>query len=113
VRRRTVRQLVPGQEGAVAVGLLYDAATKRIWVAGGNTGTVTAYDSRTGELLFSADVDTDTDPTDNPFLNDVAITRDAVYVTDSTRGRLVVIPLRRGAGLPAPGTFTTLPLTGD
>jgi len=113
VRRRTVRELVPGQAGAVAVGLLYDAATKRIWVAGGTTGTVTAYDSRTGRLLFSADVDTNTDPTDNPFLNDVAITRDAVHVTDSTRGRLVVIPLGRGAALPAPGTFRTLPITGD
>jgi hypothetical protein len=61
VRTGTVRQLVAGRQGAVAVGLLYDAATKRIWVAGGATGTVTAYDSRTGEQLFAADVDTDTD----------------------------------------------------
>jgi DNA-binding beta-propeller fold protein YncE len=113
VRERTVRPLVPRRTGAVAVGLLYDAATKRIWVAGGATGTVTAYDSRTGRLLFSADADTDTDATNDPFLNDVVVTRDAVYVTDSRRGRLVVIPLGRDARLPAPGTSLTLPLTGD
>ncbi len=82
-------------------------------MAGGATGTVTAYDSRTGRLLFSADADTDTDATNDPFLNDVVETRDAVYVTDSRRGRLVVIPLGRGARLPAPGTSLTLPLTGD
>ncbi len=77
VRERTVRQLVPGRAGEVAVGLLYDAATQRIWVAGGSTGDITAYDSRTGAQLFTVNSGA------GRFLNDVAITRDAVYVTDS------------------------------
>lgn len=114
VRDDAVRLLVPGSDGAVAVGLLYDPATKRIWVAGGATGTITAYDSRTGERLFTADTGA------GRFLNDVAITRDAVYVTDSTpseadpsTGEILVVPLGRGGSLPADGTFERRLLTGD
>jgi hypothetical protein len=105
-RGGALRTLVAGRAGAVAVGLLYDARTKRVWVAGGPTGTITAYDARSGEQLFSA-------RTGGGFLNDVAITRDAVYVTDSTGARIFVVPLGRGSALPADGTFTTLPVTGD
>jgi hypothetical protein len=60
------------------------------WPAGQH-GHITAYDSRTGARLFAADVDKDAARHD-PFLNDVAVTRDAVYVTDSTTGRLFVVP---------------------
>lgn len=105
-RGGSLRTLVEGRAGAVAVGLLYDAATKRIWVAGGRTGVITAYDSRTGEQLFTAQ-------TGGGFLNDVAVSRDAVYVTDSTAGRIYVVPLGRAARLPADGTFEVLPVTGD
>lgn len=101
-----LRTLVEGRDDAVAVGLLYDPATKRIWVAGGPTGVITAYDARTGEQLFTAQ-------TEGGFLNDVAITRDAVYVTDSTTGQLFVVPLGKGARLPADDTFEVLPVTGD
>ncbi len=108
VREGTVRQLVAGRPGEVAVGLLYDAATKRIWVAGGATGDITAYDSRTGAQLFTVNTGT------GRFLNDVAITRDAVYVTDSTKNQILVVPLGRGASLPAAGTMASvLTLSGD
>ena len=105
-RNGVVRTLVPGRQGEVAVGLLYDEATRRLWVAGGATGDVTAYDARTGRTLFTVNTGA------GRFLNDVAITRDAVYVTDSTKAELVVIPTPRGA-LPAAGRFRTLPLRGD
>jgi streptogramin lyase len=108
VREGTVRQLVAGRAGEVAVGLLYDAATKRIWVAGGGTGDITAYDSRTGAPLFTVY----TGP--GRFLNDVAITRDAVYVTDSTKNQILVVPLGRGASLPPAGTAArVLTVIGD
>ena len=101
-----LRTLVPGQPGEIAVGLLYDAATQRLWVAGGSTGDVTAYDARSGRLLFTVNTGA------GRFLNDVAITRDAVYVTDSTRAQLIVVPTP-GGELPADGTFRTVALTGD
>ncbi len=103
-----MRQLVPGRAGEVAVGLLYDAATQRIWVAGGSTGDITAYDSRTGAQLFTVNSGA------GRFLNFVAITRDAVYVTDLRNNQILVVPLRRGASLPTAGTAArVLTLTGD
>jgi sugar lactone lactonase YvrE len=114
-RNGKLRTLVRGEPGEVAVGLLYDEATKRLWVAGGSTGDVTAYDARSGRELFTVNIGPGTSPGTSPrsrFLNDVAITPDAVYVTDSTRPELIVIPTP-GGRLPAPGTATVLPLTGD
>jgi len=103
--RRTV--LVPGVAGRVAVGMVYDARTDRLWVAGGATGAVTAYDGTTGEELGRWTVP------GSGFLNDVEITRGAAYVTDSSVQRLVVVPLGRHGKLPAADGATTLPLTGD
>jgi hypothetical protein len=98
--------LVDPVEDGVAVGIDYDRRADRLWVAGGDTGEVRVYDARTGELLetytFTAG-----------FLNDVVVTRDAVYVTDSLIQQLAVIPLGSGGSLPAPDEATTLALTGD
>jgi hypothetical protein len=107
VRRRVLRTLVPGQPGEeVAVGLLYDRATRRLWVAGGATGDIKAYDARTGRLLFRAE-------TPGGFLNDVAVTRDAVYVTDSFAAQVFVVPLGRRGRLPDPQAVRAVPVTGD
>ena len=46
-------------------------------------------------------------------LNDVAITRDAVYVTDSFNAQLVKIPLPANGSLPSEDDATLLPVTGD
>ena len=101
-----LRTLVRGRRGEVAVGLLHDAATNRLWVAGGTTGDVTAYDARTGKVLYAVNAG------GGRFLNDVAVTSEAVYVTDSRSAELVVVPTPGGA-LPAAGTFAELPVTGD
>jgi sugar lactone lactonase YvrE len=97
--------LVPGVEGRVAVGVEYDTARQVLWVAGGPTGTVRAYDTRTGDLLATYMFDAG-------FLNDLVVTRDAVYATDSMMQQLAVVPLS-GKELPDPQAATTLPLTGD
>jgi hypothetical protein len=97
--------LVPGVEGRVAVGLEYDNARQVLWVAGGPTGTIRAYDTRTGDLLATYTFDAG-------FLNDLVVTRDAVYATDSMMQQLAVVPLS-GKELPDPEAATTLPLTGD
>jgi hypothetical protein len=97
--------LVPGVEGRVAVGVEYDNARQVLWVAGGPTGTIRAYDTRTGDLLATYTFDAG-------FLNDLVVTRDAVYATDSMMQQLAVVPLS-GKELPDPEAATTLPLTGD
>ena len=97
--------LVPGVEGRVAVGVEYDKARQVLWVAGGPTGTIRAFDTRSGDLLATYTFDAE-------FLNDLVVTRDAVYATDSQMQQLAVVPLS-GRDLPAPEAATTLPLTGD
>ncbi len=97
--------LVPGT-GGVAVGTEYEVGADRLWVAGGETGEVRVYDGSSGALLetytFAAG-----------FLNDLVVTHEAVYATDSFIQQLAVVPLRAGAPLPAPSEATTLPLSGD
>ena len=46
-------------------------------------------------------------------MNDVAVTRDAVYVTDSGSPQLVVIPLGAHGSLPPPSAATLLPVGGE
>jgi len=49
------------------------------------------------------------------FINDLVVTRKAVYATDSFNQELVVVPLdrRHGHAVPASGPAQILPLTGD
>jgi hypothetical protein len=101
------RILVPGVAGQVAVGTEYDALRGRLWVAGGQTGLVRVYNARTGRLLQTYDFGL------GGFLNDLVVTRKAVYVTDSLNQRLDVIPLGWRHKLPAPSSAFTLPLGGD
>ncbi|MEX5718169.1 hypothetical protein [Geodermatophilus maliterrae] len=98
--------LVEGTPGGAAIGTEVDRQG-RLWVAGGGTGTGTVHDTRTGEVLASYAL---TAP-GATFVNDVVVTRDAAYFTDSVNPVLYVVPLGPG-GRPA-GPATTLPLTGD
>jgi outer membrane protein assembly factor BamB len=110
VRTGHGRILVPGVEGNVAVGVEYEARRNRLWVAGGPTGQVRVYNASTGTLLQTYSF---TGGVDGIFLNDLVVTRNAVYVTDSKTKQLDVIPLGRRGQLPAPSGVRTLPLSGD
>ncbi len=106
---RVTRLVDETTPGAAAVGMDYDERSGLLWVAGGGPasrglGTVTAYDGG-GREVFQTTVD------GARFLNDVVVTRDAAYVTDSGNAALVVLPLRRN-GRPT-GDVDQLPLTGD
>jgi hypothetical protein len=85
-----------------------------LWVAGGGSGfnagvgDVRVYDASSGELLR-----TFLPPGPVGALNDVAITHDAVYVTDSFNAQLVKIPLPADGSLPSTNSATLLPVTGD
>jgi hypothetical protein len=98
--------LVQGATGRVAVGIDYEAANDRLWVAGGPTGSIRAYDASSGALLAEYQVAAG-------FLNDVIVTDGAAYVTDSGIAQLIVIPLGADGSLPAPDAAIALPLTGD
>jgi hypothetical protein len=100
--------LAPGAEGRTAVGVEHDRVRDVLWVAGGSAAQVRAHDADTGEVLATYSF-----PGSNRFLNDLVVTRSAVYVTDSVNQELAVVPLTPGRSLPAPDAVTTLPLTGD
>jgi hypothetical protein len=113
LRTGSSKELAPGATGRVSVGIAYEASQNRLWVAGGGpgffgTGDVRVYDASSGELLA-----TFVPPGDVGFLNDVAITQDAVYVTDSFKAQLVKIPLPANGSLPSEDSVKLLPVTGD
>jgi hypothetical protein len=102
----------PGAPGLASAGIAYDAGHDRIWVAGVGPmllgiGDVRVYDASTGALLATYQVP------GVALMNDVAITPEAAYVTDSGFPQLVVIPLGPDGTLPPPSAATVLPLGGD
>ncbi|MPZ96392.1 MAG: superoxide dismutase [Propionibacteriales bacterium] len=112
LRTGTGEVLVEGTTGERAVGMQWEARRGgRLWVAGGDNTTgvafVSVYDARSGELLRRWEVP------GTGFLNDVAVTRKAVYVTDSNVQQLVVIPLGKHGKLPPDDAALKLPLTGE
>lgn len=101
--------LVPGAPGRVAVGLSFDRRSNAIFVAGGGTGMAYVYDAATGEELAAYTLTTST-PT---FVNDVIVTRQAAYFTDSQQPVLYRLPLRPGGRLPDADAVETIALSGD
>lgn len=100
--------LVPPQAGRYALGMKVDERSGYLFVAGGPSGVGFVYDAETGEdvaiIRFTSAAS---------FVNDVVVTRDAAYFTDSLSAHLYVVPLGPGGTLPAAPTFTALTLTGD
>ena len=91
--------VVPKQEGRAAIGIKVDDG--RIYVAGGPTGHAFVYNARTGATI--ADVKLTDPPT---FVNDVTLTDEAAYFTDSRRPQLYRVDRATHA-------LTTIPITGD
>jgi sugar lactone lactonase YvrE len=90
-----------------SLGLKIDNRS-RLFVAGGPSGTGRVIDVRTGEII--RDYQFATAPT---FINDVVLTRDFAWFTDSQRPRLYGVPLSRGGRPAGPTSVNTLTLTGD
>lgn len=91
--------------GTPAVGLKIDRR-QRLFIAGG-PGTGNVVDARSGKVLASYQFATGADT----FVNDVVVTDNAAWFTDSFRPVLYKLTLGRHGSLPS--TFTTVPLTGD
>lgn len=98
--------VVPPQNGRIAVGLAFDERSGLLWVAGGPGGAAYVYDPSTG-----AEVASYTLGTAPIFVNDVIVTRDAAYLTNSFAPVYYRIPIAPG-GKPS-GPAQTIPLGGD
>ena len=100
--------LVPAHAGRNAIGLKYDPRSGLLFVSGGNTGYAYVYDAETGEDV--AAIQLSTLPS---FINDVVITRDAAYFTNSFQPILYRVPLLANGQLPEDPTVEPIPLGGD
>jgi hypothetical protein len=112
LRTGSGRVLAAGAPGSASAGIAYEAGRDRIWVAGvgpplNGSSDVRVYDASNGALLAAYQ------PSGVGLLNDVAVTREAVYVTDSSFPQLVVIPLPKDGSLPPSAAATILPVGGD
>ena len=101
--------IVPPQEGRIAVGLAVDVRSNAIFVAGGGPalgpipGSAYVYDAETGVELAEYALN-------GLFVNDVALTREAAYFTDSLRPVLYRVPLGPRGELPDPSGVQEIPL---
>jgi outer membrane protein assembly factor BamB len=96
--------LVPPHEGRSHTGLKVDTRFGRLFVSGGDSQGIYVYDSRTGDDVATFELP------DAGFVNDVVLTRDAAYFTDSLVQQLYRIPIGRKGEL---GELERIPLTGE
>jgi sugar lactone lactonase YvrE len=90
--------------GGPFVGMKVDAIG-RLWVAGGPLGIGYLFDAGTG-----APLETFTFAAAPTFINDVVVTQDAAYFTDSMRPAIYRVPIGPGGEV---GTHSTIPLDRD
>lgn len=91
-------------DGRVAVGIKVDRGL--LFVSGGATGDAYVYDADSGTEVAAFDL------TDGPaFINDVTVTRDAAWFTNSQAAEVYRVTL--GAGGVPTGEVETIPLSGE
>ena len=83
--------LARGKDGRKAVGVEYDRRRDVLWVAGGETGVIRAQDADTGRVLRTYRMP----PASARFVNDLVVTRRALFATDSEQAELAVIKFRK------------------
>ena len=101
VKTGSSHELVTPPAGRISAGM--ETRGGLLYVAGGPTG-VFVYDATTGATVRAFDVEA------GAFVNDVVVTKDAAWFTDSFDSVLYRLPLSGGV----PGTdLETVPLSGD
>lgn len=91
----TATEFIPGGPGKSAIGI--KVAGGKLYVAGGATGILSVYDIKTKALVASFDTGA------GGFLNDLAVTKEGVFITDSFRPtlwRVTPAQLKAGSGIP-------------
>ena len=99
--------IVPAQTDRIASGLDFDPRTNYIFVAGGFDGYGYVYDALSGDEVGAFQLTT------TGLINDVIITNNAAYFTDTFAQEFHKLPLGNDGSLPAPDAVITIPLSGD
>ncbi len=93
----------------VFTGMKVDQRSDQLFVSGATSGQGYVYDAATGAAIATVQLG----PTTGSFINDVTLTRDAAYFTDSSAAALYKLPIDSGGRVALPATAQTIPLTGD
>ncbi len=105
IRRGTARLYIDVPDGRMAVGMKVDVENDLLFVAGGATGQAYVYDTDTRKTVATYQL-----TGDPAFINDVAVTGDGAWFTNSVKGELYFVPVDRHG---KPGdAVKTLTLTG-
>jgi sugar lactone lactonase YvrE len=96
-----VERFIEAPDGRQALGLKADLRHGLLFVAGGFTGQGYVYDLRTGAAVADFQLGT--------IINDVVVTRDSAWFTDSAQAHLYRVPIGPGGSL---GPATTLVIEG-
>ncbi|MEV7636896.1 hypothetical protein AB0N71_12070 [Pseudarthrobacter enclensis] len=86
------RRLIDAPAGRAAVGMKFDERRNLLFVAGGPTGKAFAYNTRTRESVGEYDLAPG-------FINDVTLTGDGAWFTNSAKGELYRITVDRNGKL--------------
>jgi sugar lactone lactonase YvrE len=109
---QTAEPFIDAPEGRLALGMSTDLRHDLLFVAGGFTGQAYVYDLDSGATVatyqFAPPSQPDA-PAPTTLINDVTVTRDGAWFTDSLRGVLFFVPVNREG---EPGEFRTLTLEG-
>jgi sugar lactone lactonase YvrE len=100
--------LLVDDPGRAAIGLDVDQRG-RLFVSGGPTGQAFVYDADTGDPLASYQLS----PGDPTFVNDVVVTQDAAWFTESQGAVLYRVPIAPDGSLGGQSDVEIVPLTGD
>jgi sugar lactone lactonase YvrE len=106
LQRGTAERFIDAPTGRMAVGMAVSVAHQLLFVAGGFTGQAYVYDTRSGATVASYQFGAPA----SSLVNDVALTKDGAWFTDSFQARLYFVPVSH-TGVPGP-TFRTLGLSG-
>ena len=104
VQHGTAELFIDAPAGRQAVGMVADLAHELLFVAGGFTGQGYVYDTGTGATVATYQF-----ASSASLVNDVALTKDGAWFTDSFQAKLYFVPVS-AAGVPGP--FNTLALSG-
>ncbi len=96
---------VDAPSGRSATGMKVEPSAQRLWVAGGPTGHAYVYSTRDGSTI----ADLVLNSAGGSLINDVMVTEDAAFFTDTFRSVIYRIPLGPGGSIGSP---QTIPLSG-
>ncbi len=105
IRKGTAERFIDAPAGRVAVGMKFDKRHELLFVAGGPAGTAYVYDTKAATTKATIQL-TGKQPA---FINDVALTRQGAWFTNSNAAELYFVPVGADGSL---GAVKTLAISG-